>query len=184
MLRGTNREIGKAIGSIARSEFDSKPLGPTNPIRAQESRRYLHEHYPIHEQRILGAADAYGIAEEDATFIGLPYLLPLPGCSVAFVPPTRTENGGGLVSRNLDFPLEFGTAPPDADRLAGSAMAKGVKTGSRPYLFEVHPDEGYSSLYFSMYELFACCDGINSEGLVVAMLADDESMARSLRRAS
>ena len=49
-----------------------KPLGPTNPIRAQVSRRYLHEHYPIHEQRILGAADAYGVAEADATFIGLP----------------------------------------------------------------------------------------------------------------
>ncbi len=107
VLRGTNREIGRAIGNIARSVFDSKPLGPTNQIRAQESRRYLHAHYPIHEQRILGAADVYGIAEEDATFIGLPYLLPLPGCSVAFVPRSKTVNGGGLVSRNLDFPLEF-----------------------------------------------------------------------------
>ena len=178
VLRGTNREIGRAIGNIARSVFDSKPLGSTNPIRAQESRRYLHEHYPIHEQRIFGAADAYGIAEEDACFVGLPYLLPLPRCSVAFVPPARTANGGGLVSRNLDFPLEFGAAPPDADRLAGAVMPSGVKTGSRPYLFEIHSDEGYPSLYFSMYELFACCDGINSEGLVVAMLADDESMAR------
>lgn len=178
VLRGTNREIGRAIGNIARSVFDSKPLGTTNPIRAQESRRYLHEHYPIHEQRILGAADAYGIAEEDATFIALPYLLPLPGCSVAFVPPAKTANGGGLVSRNLDFPLEFGATPPDADRLAGSVMTTGVKTGSRPYLFEVYPDEGYPSLYFDLYDLFACCDGINSEGLVVAMLADDESMAR------
>ncbi len=49
VLRGTNREIGKAIGNIARSTFDSKPLGAANPIRAQESRRYLHGHYPIHE---------------------------------------------------------------------------------------------------------------------------------------
>ncbi len=178
VLRGTNREIGRAIGNIARSAFDSKPLGPTDPIRARESRRYLHEHYPIHEQRILGAADAYGIAEVDATFIGLPYLLPLPGCSVAFVPPAKTANGGGLVSRNLDFPLEFGAAPPDADRLAGSEAPRGLKTASRPYLLEIHPDEGYPSLYFTMYELFACCDGINSEGLVVAMLADDESAAR------
>ncbi|MCP4205360.1 MAG: linear amide C-N hydrolase [bacterium] len=179
VLRGTNRDIGRAIGNIARSAFDSQPLGPTNPTRAQESRRYIHEHYPIHEQRILGAAEAYGVAEEDATFVGLPYLMPpLPGCSVAFVPPTRTANGGGLVSRNLDFPLEFGAAPPDADRLAGSEAPKGVKTASRPYLFEVHPDQGYPSLYFSLYDLFACCDGINSEGLVVAMLADDESAAQ------
>jgi len=178
VLRGTNREIGRAIGSIARSVFDTKPLGTTNPIRAQESRRYLHEHYPIQEQRILGAADAYGITEEDATFIGLPYLLPLPGCSVAFVPPARTESGGGLVSRNLDFPLEFGAGLPGDDRLAGSMKPSGVKTGSRPYLFEVYPDQGYPSLYVDLYDLFACCDGINSEGLVVAMLADDESMAQ------
>jgi len=178
VLRGTNREIGRAIGNIARSVFDSKPLGTTNPIRAQESRRYLHQHYPIHEERILGAADAYGIPEEDATFIGLPYLLPMPGCSVAFVPPAKTANGGGLVGRNLDFPLEFGAGLPSDDRLAGSMKPSGVKTGSRPYLFEVYPDEGYPSLYFNLYELFACCDGINSEGLVVAMLADDESMSR------
>ncbi len=143
VLRGTNREIGRAIGNIARSEFDSKPLGPSNPIRVEESRCYLHEHYPIHEQRILGAADAYGIAEEDASFIGLPYLL--PGCSVAFVPPAKTANGGGFVSRNLDFPLEFGAAPPDADRLAGSGTSKGTKTASRPYLLDVHPDQGYPS---------------------------------------
>ncbi len=87
-------------------------------------------------------------------------------------------SGGGFVSRNLDFPLEFGAAPPNADRLAGSEASRGTKTASRPYLLDVHPDQGYPSLYFTMYDLFACCDGINSEGLVVAMLADDESMAR------
>ena len=178
VLRGTNREIGRAIGNIARSEFDSRPLWPVDPVCVDESRRYFHRHYSIHEQRILGAADAFGIAEDDASFVGLPYLLPLPSCSVAFVPPSQTASGGGLVSRNLDFPLEFGAAPPDADRLAGSAMPKGTKTGSRPYLFEVYPDEGYPSLYFCMYDLFGCCDGINSEGLVVTMLADDGSMAR------
>ena len=38
--------------------------------------------------------------------------------------------------------------------------------------------KGYPSLYFDLYDLFACCDGINSEGLVVAGLADDESANR------
>ena len=94
ILKGTNREIGRAIGDIGRSVFDSRPLGSANPIRAEATRRYIHEHYPIHEQRILGAADAYGVAEGDATFIGLPYLLPpMPGCSVAFVPPNKTAVG-------------------------------------------------------------------------------------------
>ncbi len=180
-LRGTNREIGRAIGEIARTEFDVQPLRAIDPIRAEATRRYFREHYPIHEQRLLGAADAYGIAEGDeaANFVGLPYLLPpLPGCSVAYIPPTKTANGSGLLSRNLDFPLEFGGAPPDDDRLAGASAPRGVKTPSRPYLFEVYPDEGYPSLYFAIYDLFCCTDGINSEGLTVSMLADDESAAR------
>ena len=149
LLRGTNREIGQAIGEIARTEFDVQPLGPIDPIRARAARRYFREHYPIHEQRLLGAADAYGIAEGDegANFVGLPYLLPpLPGCSVAYIPPAKTANGGGLLTRNLDFPLEFGAAPPDDDRLGESLASKGsFKSASRPYLFEVHPDEGYPS---------------------------------------
>ena len=123
LLRGTNREIGQAIGETARTEFDVQPLGPIDPIRARAARRYFREHYPIHEQRLLGAADAYGIAEGDegANFVGLPYLLPpLPGCSVAYIPPAKTANGGGLLTRNLDFPLEFGAAPPDDDRLGES----------------------------------------------------------------
>ncbi len=85
-LRGTNREIGRAIGEIAHTKFDARPRGAIDPIRARATRRYFREHYPIHEQRLLGAADAYGMAEGDeaANFVGLPYLLPpLPGCSVA-----------------------------------------------------------------------------------------------------
>ena len=58
VLRGTNREIGRAIGEIARTEFDSLPLRAIDPIRARATRRYFREHYPIHEQRLLGAADA------------------------------------------------------------------------------------------------------------------------------
>jgi len=181
LLRGTNREIGRAIGEIARTEFDARPLRAIDPIRAQASRRYFREHYPIHEQRLLGAADAYGMAEGDeaANFVGLPYLVPpLPGCSVAYIPPTKTANGGGLLTRNLDFPLEFGAAPPDDDRLAGSSASQAFRSASKPYLFEVYPDEGHPSLYFAALDLFSCYDGINSQGLTVASLADDESAAR------
>ena len=181
VLRGTNFEIGGAIGEIARTEFDVQPLRAIDPIRARASRHYFREQYPIHEQRLLGAAEAYDITESDeaANFVGLPYLAPpLPGCSVAYIPPTMTANGGGLLTRNLDFPLEFGAAPTDDDRLAGSPASKGFKSASRPYLFEVYPDEGHPSLYIASLDLFSCYDGINSEGLTVAALADDESAAR------
>jgi hypothetical protein len=45
-------------------------------------------------------------------------------------------------------------------------------------LFEVYPDEGYPSLYLASLDLLSCYDGINSEGLTVATMADDESAAR------
>ena len=179
-LRGTNREIGRAIGEIARTQFNSTPVRAIDPIRARATRRYYREHYPIHEQRLLGAAEAYGLSEHDteAQFIGLMFLLPqLPGCSVAYVPPKRSAARSGLVSRNYDFPLEFG-AGLSGDRLAGSNPSGGFSTASRPYLFEVYPDEGYPSLYFSQYDLLGTFDGINSEGLTVTTLADDESPAR------
>jgi predicted choloylglycine hydrolase len=47
---------------------------------------------------------------------------------------------------------------------------------ARPYLFEIHPDRGYSSLSLCAFEyLGGVLDGINSEGLVVAILAEEES---------
>ena len=83
----------------------------------------------------------------------------------------------GFLAKVLATSNEF-SAPRD-DRLAGSSSSRGVKWASRPYLFEVHPDEGYPSLYFSQADLLSgCLDGINSEGLTVIMLADDESSAR------
>ncbi len=59
-----------------------------------------------------GATDAYGIPADDeaANLIALPFLLPpLPGCSVAFIPPKQSANGSGLLSHNCDFPIELVT---------------------------------------------------------------------------
>ena len=41
---------------------------------------------------------------------------------------------------------------------------------SSPYLFEIYPNEGYASMYLSVYGLLGI-DGNNSEGLTVALLA-------------
>jgi hypothetical protein len=45
---------------------------------------------------------------------------------------------------------------------------------ARPYLLELHPDRGYASLAMVAYDLLGVIDGINSEGLTVALLADDD----------
>ncbi len=47
LLRGTNREIGRVIGEIACTEFDSRPLRAMDPIRARAARRYFREFCPL-----------------------------------------------------------------------------------------------------------------------------------------
>src|SRR4029077_5635545 len=46
---------------------------------------------------------------------------------------------------------------------------------ARPYVIEMYPDRGYPSIALYSYDLLSgVLDGINSEGLTVALLADDE----------
>jgi penicillin V acylase-like amidase (Ntn superfamily) len=50
---------------------------------------------------------------------------------------------------------------------------------ARPILFEIHPDQGYSSLALCAFEyLGGVLDGINSEGLAVSILAEEESLQK------
>lgn len=53
---------------------------------------------------------------------------------------------------------------------------------SRPYMIEMHPDESYSSLYLSSFDLLGALDGINSQGLMVGILADNETLEAQLSR--
>ncbi len=176
MMRGTNREIGGRLAEIARNNFNVQLHTQPDPLVRKAISDYLQEHYPIHHQRMLGVADAYGISNDDEQFdlSTLPYLLDFsPGCSVAYIPPDKTQGGHSLLSRNYDFSL--GTA----SQIAGLPPKPGeLPVNARPYVFETYPDEGYASIYLCVYELLGgCIDGINSEGLTVVLLSDDESSA-------
>ncbi len=175
VLRGTNREIGRTIAEIARDRFDLQLKPAPDPVVLRASREYFQRHYPIHYQRGLGVADAYGLSADDERYDlnGLAYLFALPGCSTAYIPPAKSQNGHSLISRNFDFSL--GTA----SQMVGMPPRPGeLPMVSRPYVFEVYPDEGYASVYLCVYDLFGTVDGINSEGLTVVLQADDESMAK------
>ena len=53
---------------------------------------------------------------------------------------------------------------------------------ARPILFKIHPDRGYASLSLSAFDyLGGVLDGINSEGLVVSILAEEESLRKAGR---
>jgi hypothetical protein len=89
------------------------------------------------------------------------------GCSVIHFPPTATADGSSIVSRDYDFTT--GT-------ITGKRPGPGEQPcTSRPYVVEMYPDHGYASLAVYSYDLLSgALDGINSEGLTVALLADDE----------
>src|SRR5206468_9224031 len=82
-----------------------------------------------------------------------------------------TATGTGVVSRNYDFTT--GT-------LEGKRPAKGeLAATARPYVVEIYPDRGYASLAVYSYDLLSgVLDGVNSEGLTVALLADDETVEK------
>jgi predicted choloylglycine hydrolase len=170
VLRGSNFEIGRKIGEIAKK--DGTSVTPSNDrIKNRAKREYMAKNYPILYERMRGVAAAYGlnIADDSHDFSGLsqPQMAP-PGCSVIFYPASATENAHNILSRNYDFTTGDITGKrPQKGRLAMMA---------RPILFEIHPDQGYSSLSLCAFEyLGGVLDGINSEGLVVSILAEEES---------
>jgi penicillin V acylase-like amidase (Ntn superfamily) len=56
---------------------------------------------------------------------------------------------------------------------------------SRPYLIEMYPDQGYPSMALHCFDLLSgLIDGINSEGLAVAILAESESVSKVGREVS
>ena len=173
-LQGSNEAIGRALAEIARERYQQKPQPSTDPLRTRVQRRYIQERFPVLFDRMRGVAGGFGRAVDDDAFnfSGLWYFAGLkPGCSVVYFPPALTATGGGIVSRNYDFTTGtlFGMRPPPGE----------LGCTARPYLIELHPDRGYSSLSMCAYDLLSgVLDGMNSEGLTVALLADDELMAK------
>ena len=170
ILRGSNVEIGGKLAQIARERFNTHITASGDPIINRTQRRYMKKTYPIMYDRTRGVAAAYGMRFEDdaVNFYGLSYLLgPPPACSVVYYPPKTIDGGHGLLSRNYDFTTgTIAFVKPGPGRLPCTA---------RPYVLELHPDEGYASIAMISYDLLTgVLDGMNSQGLMVALLADDE----------
>jgi predicted choloylglycine hydrolase len=173
ILKGSNFEIGKKIGEIAKRN-GTRITPSEDTIMNRAKRLYMAKNYPILYERMKGIAVSYGlnIADDSYDFTGLSQAqMGPPGCSVTFYPPGHTENGHSILSRNYDFTTgDVSGRRPQKGRLAMMA---------RPILFEIHPDKGYSSLSLSAFEyLGGVLDGINSEGVVVSILAEEESLQK------
>ncbi len=162
IIKGSNYAIGKKIGEIAKKlNVRLQPL--EDKIINKIQRKYIRNNYPEFYERMRGFADAYGldISNNNYDFSHL-WIIPSKffGCSVVFYPKSFTENQHDIMSRNFDFIRE------------ASIMSK-------VYIFELYPDKGYSSLSICAFDLLGgVLDGINSQGLAVAVLGEEETIAK------
>ena len=169
VLKGSNEAIGKALAEIGRERLHLAAGTNGDPLRTRARRRYIEKNYPFLFERMHGVAKAFGkrLDDDSCDFSALSYGLFSPGCSVVHFPPAVTADGTSIVSRDYDFTT--GT-------IKGKRPGPGEQPcTSRPYVVEMYPDHGYASLAVYSYDLLSgVLDGINSEGLTVALLADDE----------
>lgn len=173
-LKGSNFAIGQKIGEFAKK--NGTQISPSeNKILNRSKRKYMAKNFPILYERMKGIASVFGLDIEDDSYdltglfqsLGVP-----PGCSVVFYPAEYTANGHNILSRNYDFTTgNFQGRYPQEGKLPVMA---------RPILFEIHPDQGFSSLSLCAFDyLGGVLDGINSEGLVVSILAEEESLRKA-----
>ena len=162
IIEGSNYAIGRKIAEIAKKmNIEPKPSGDKVFNRIQ--RKYIKNNYPEFYERMKGVADAYGIdINNDDYDLSHLWIIPIESfaCSVVFYPNSFTENHHDILSRNFDFIREPSII-------------------SKVYIFELYPDEGYASLSVCSFDLLGgVLDGVNSEGLAVAVLGEEETIAK------
>jgi hypothetical protein len=172
VLRGSNFEIGMKLAEIAYRYHGAGPLPYPDYETNIAQLGYFKEKHPMHAERMRGVAAAMGKDVTDSTwnFSSLFYGVQLSGCSVVFYPPATTEDSSGVLSRNFDFTTGTfsGTIPGEGE----------IAACARPYVVEMYPDEGYPSLYTCVFDMLAgAMDGVNSEGLTVAILSSNDVIA-------
>jgi predicted choloylglycine hydrolase len=170
VLRGSNFEIGQQMASFA--QLNGISITPAQDSTVNKLRRnYLKEVYPAYFERMKGLAEGFGQSIEndgwDFSILWQPMAMGM-GCSMVYCPGRFTDSGHGMLCRNYDF-----TTGTISGQLPDSGF---LPVNSRPILFEIHPDDGYASLAMCDFELLGgVLDGVNSEGMTVAIAADDET---------
>lgn len=172
VLRGKNQAIGEALGELAQEWLDIKPYLYTDPVYGRANQLYLEKNYPIMTKRLKGVARAYHIDPHVYLAGTLLYDLWPSACSVVYFPGDFTSNGHGLIAHNLDFNIVA-----FSDIFPGQVNKNNHQLFSRSFVIELYPtDGGYSSIGVGSLDLLnGIIDGINSTGLTVSMLVDQDS---------
>jgi predicted choloylglycine hydrolase len=165
VIEGTNKEIGYQLGCLAKEVHNISKFSDMDRSVIERQYNYIKTNYPEHYARMTGYAGAYGrsLDDQNSDFSFFGEVPNGTACSAVYYPPALTITGRGNLSRNLDF-----------------SIPSNIKKPSFPfkhsYLIEMHPDSGYSSISLFCFEVFGLAlEGINSEGLTVIHLADNDT---------
>jgi hypothetical protein len=177
-IEGSSFEIGRELARLGSERHGSKPpkAKAGDDIRAQ--REYFAAHCPAQLERMRGVAAYFGqeLEKDELELDSVAYAAVGAGCTVVYYPPDTTEDGRGVLSRNFDFTTgTFDGRPPGPGE---------PPSCSAPYVLELHPTDAYASLALVSFDLLGVVDGVNSEGLTVALLADDELFVMGKARPS
>lgn len=165
VIEGTNEEIGYQLGCLAKESHNISKFSGMDRRVIESQYNYIKTNYPEHYARMVGFAAAYGrcLDDQNLDFSFFGEVSNGTACSAVYYPPAVTTTGRGSLSRNLDFSIPGNIRKPSFPF-------------KHSYLVEMHPDSGYSSISLFCFEVFGLAlEGINSEGLTVIHLADNDT---------
>lgn len=176
VLRGSQRDIGRALAGVAVRDLGVRKAPWTDPDATRAQLAWLERRWPAHHARALGVASALQLPADgrlDPTHLF--YDWAVPGCSNVYWPPATSASGRATLTRNYDFTT--GTVFELMGRPAPPAARPAT---SRPFVVETHPDgpdAGHATLVMTAYELLGgATDGVNAAGLAVALMATVDVM--------
>lgn len=174
VIKGTNEEIGKALGDIAQKDYGVTKLASyPDATYAKAADIYLKDNYSALRRRAMGVAKSYGENYKDSlsVFTQLVYDAGRwSGCSSAYYPPSYSTTGGGLLGHNMDYPL------CSINKLLKLPEEGATNMFTRNYVIELYPDKGYASIGVGTGDLLSVVSGMNEKGLVAILHTDNYTL--------
>ena len=170
VIRGTNEEIGKALGDMAQKNYGVTKLSQyPDVVYAKAADEYMKAQAPILRERAKGVAAAYHEKYGDSlsVFNELVYDAGPWGCSSVYYPPAYTTDGRGLLGHNMDYPL------CSINKLLKRPEGNAPPMFTRNYVIELYPDKGYASIGVGTGELLSVVSGMNEKGLIGVLHTDN-----------
>jgi len=186
VLKGSNEEIGRALGEIALQDYKARLIKYASPIYAKARIAYMSTNYPILLERMKGVAKAFelDLNNTDYDTSNLYYCEASPQCAAIFFPMSVSRNGHNFYTCNRDYYLA------SMSQVMGGKLKFGEPDMlERMIVLEMYPDKGYPSLGIGALDLMNMqIDIVNSQGLSIVSLEDDtfgmERTFKDLSRAS